>query len=149
MRSGPADAGTVLRLGGDTSASPTAEPSGAKDPANDELLRRARRVLSEAGYEPGTGLTATVDGPDILVTWHPDSLVRPLLAAHSADPEAHRAAEVPGLHAAIETALMTVFQKAGFSPLLQPGGTLRLSPLPGKTVRTGPPPSRRAPQAPH
>ncbi|MFF9343821.1 MULTISPECIES: hypothetical protein [unclassified Streptomyces] len=148
-RSDPAGPGTVLRLSADTDGGPAAESSGAKGPVNDELLRRAQQILAEAGYEPGNGLTATVDGPDILVSWHPDSLIRPLITAHSADPEVHRAAEIPGLRAAIETALMTVFQEAGYTPLPHPGGTLRLSPLTETAARTAPASSRRTPNAPH
>ncbi|MFJ3615568.1 hypothetical protein [Streptomyces hydrogenans] len=126
-------AGTVLRLSGEFGKAPTAESHGAGGPANGpigpengELLRRTRRILAEAGYEPGNGLTATADGPDILVSWHPDSLIRPLIAAHATDPDVHRAAEIPGLRAATATALTTVFLEAGLTPLPHPDGTLRI-----------------------
>ncbi|GGY80471.1 hypothetical protein [Streptomyces omiyaensis] len=94
---------------------------------NRDLLHQVELLLADAGYGADSGLTATSDGPAVVLAWTADPLVRPLIDAHAADPDIHAIAGIHGFRAALETALTSVFQSAGLTSRPDPGGLLRVT----------------------
>ncbi|MFF9472214.1 hypothetical protein ACF1E9_06230 [Streptomyces roseolus] len=92
-----------------------------------DLLHQVQFLLAEAGFGPDSGLTTTRDGRAVVVSWHADPLIRPIITAHAADPDVRTAAGIPGLRTALETALTNVFQAADLLPLHDPGGLIRVT----------------------
>ncbi|NML50846.1 hypothetical protein HHL19_20275 [Streptomyces sp. R302] len=92
-----------------------------------DLLHDVQILLAEAGFGPDSGLTTTRDGPAVVVFWHADHLIRPIITAHAGDPDVGIAAGIPGLRTALQTALTSVFQAADLLPLPDPGGLLRVT----------------------
>ncbi|GGR18536.1 hypothetical protein [Streptomyces roseolus] len=92
-----------------------------------DLLHHVQFLLAEAGFGPDSGLTTTRDGPAVVVSWHADPLIRPIITAHATDPDVGTAAGIPGLRTALEAALTNVFQAADLRPLPDPGGLLRVT----------------------
>lgn len=92
-----------------------------------DLLHQVQTLLAEAGFGPDSGLTTTRDGQAIVVSWHVDRLIRPIITAHADDPDVGTAAGIPGLRTALEAALTNVFQAADLLPLPDPGGLLRVT----------------------
>lgn len=92
-----------------------------------ELVERVRTALADAGFGPGSGLTAQSDGSAVIVSWHPDRLIRPTITAHADDPDVHAAAEISGIRSALDTALTSVFLAAGLVPLSHPEGFISVT----------------------
>ncbi|MER5736897.1 MULTISPECIES: hypothetical protein [unclassified Streptomyces] len=95
-----------------------------------ELVRRVQTALADAGFGPGSGLTTQTDGPAVIVSWHPDRLIRPTITAHASDPDVHSAAEIPGIRNALDAALISVFLAAGLVPLSHPEGFISVTAVP-------------------
>ncbi|MFF2779979.1 hypothetical protein ACFVU3_34385 [Streptomyces sp. NPDC058052] len=95
-----------------------------------ELVRKVQTVLADAGFGPGSGLTARSEGVAVIVAWHPDRLIRPTIAAHASDPDIHAAAEINGIRTALDTALTSVFLAAGLIPLTDPEGFISVTAAP-------------------
>ncbi|MFI8423847.1 hypothetical protein [Streptomyces sp. NPDC085479] len=106
-----------------------------------ELVHQVQTVLADAGFGPDSGLTTRSEGVAVIVSWHPDRLIRPTIAAHAADPDVHAAAEITGIRTALDTALTSVFLAAGLVPLTRPEGSIRVTTAP---VRVATPPVHRA-----
>ncbi|MEU2507378.1 hypothetical protein ABZ621_22085 [Streptomyces sp. NPDC007863] len=92
-----------------------------------DLLHQVQTLLAEAGFGPDSGLSTTRDGQAVVVSWHADRLIRPIITAHAGDPDVGTAAGIPGLRTALEAALTNVFQSADLRPLHDPGGLLRVT----------------------
>lgn len=95
-----------------------------------ELVQRVQITLAEAGFGPGSGLTARSDGVAVIVSWHPDQLLRPTITAHASDPDVHAAAEITGIRSALDAALTSIFLAAGLTPLSHPDGFIRVTATP-------------------
>ncbi|WP_329112143.1 hypothetical protein [Streptomyces sp. NBC_01353] len=83
----------------------------------DKELTEGVKALAAAGYGPDSGLHLHEHAYGVLITWYADPLVRLTIDAHAADP-----LHMPGLRAALATALTSVLREAGLKAVPQPDG---------------------------
>ncbi|MFD5769071.1 hypothetical protein ACFWIN_25055 [Streptomyces sp. NPDC127049] len=92
-----------------------------------ELVAEVQRLLEQAGYGPGSGLTVDGEGDTVLVGWHVDPLIRPTIAAHAADPDVHAAAEIAGIRTLLDAALTAVLTGGGLSARAHSPGVIAVT----------------------
>ncbi|MFF9150508.1 hypothetical protein ACF1BN_37285 [Streptomyces sp. NPDC014861] len=79
------------------------------------LVREVEVVLARAGYGPDSGLSVEAHAQGALVVWHIDPLVKPMITSHAEDPQVAEHARIEGIRAALDAALISVIEAAGWN----------------------------------
>lgn len=94
-----------------------------------ELMHDVGTLLVDAGYGPGSGVTAHAHGDTVIVSWKTD-LPDPFdpfdpIAAEAGSPR--RIDEVTCMRVAVEAAITAVFRSAGYAAVAHPDGFIMVT----------------------
>ncbi|MFF0483208.1 hypothetical protein [Streptomyces sp. NPDC004435] len=91
------------------------------------LAREVETVLADGGFGPGSGLVVQERPGGVLVSWHADAVIRPMILAHASDPAVRTRATIPGIRSALDHALAALFLDAGLHTTTPANGLLLVS----------------------